>query len=249
MISIRELFRIGFPGGIPLRAIATLSAALGVCWIALTAASAPPLEARQSLEAGVLAQINYARQHPREYAQQLRAYRSYIHDGILFLPGDENGVYTREGTDAVDEAIWFLDHQAPLPALTEGELLSLAARDHADEQGEIGSEGHVSRDGGGPGDRVKHRGGDGFVAESISYGLADPEAVVRQLIIDDGVPSRGHRKLLFTGDFRYAGVGCAEHRRLGYLCVVDLSGTANGGPVIPQWAEARGASTFTYRGN
>lgn len=232
-----------------MRAIATFTAALGVCWIAQTAASPAPLEARQSLEAGVLARINYARQHPREYARQLRAYRSYIHDGILFLPGDENGVYTREGTDAVDEAIDFLENQPALPALTEGELLSLAARDHADEQGEIGGEGHVSRDGGGPGDRVKRHGGDRFVAESISYGFADADAVVRQLIIDDGVPSRGHRTLLFTGDFRYAGVGCAEHRRLGYLCVVDLSGTADGGPVVPQWAKARGAQTFTYRGN
>ena len=232
-----------------MRSTAILSAALGACWIALTAASAPALEARQSLEAGVLARINYARQHPRDYARQLRAYRLYIHDGILFLPGDESGVYTREGTRAVDEAIDFLENQPALPALTEGQLLSLAARDHADEQGERGSEGHVSRDGAGPGDRVKRRGGDSFVAESISYGFADADAVVRQLIIDDGVPSRGHRNLLFTGDFRFAGVGCAEHRRLHYLCVVDLSGTANGGPVVPEWAKARGARTFTYRGN
>jgi len=231
------------------RRIATFAAALGACWIALTAASAPPLAARQSLEAGVLARINYARQHPREYAQQLREYRSYIHDGILFLPGDENGIYTREGRSAVDEAIDFLESLAPLPALTEGQILSLAARDHADDQGRMGYEGHVSSDGANPGERVKRRGGDSFVAESISYGFADADAVVRQLIIDDGVPDRGHRKLLFTGDFRYAGVGCAEHRRLRYLCVVDLSGTANGAPVIPQWAKARGAQTFTYRGN
>ncbi|MEZ0241972.1 MAG: CAP domain-containing protein [Sphingomonas sp.] len=235
-----------------MRAIATLSAALGACWIALTAMTAAPndLTSRRSLEADVLARINYARQHPREYARELRAYRAYIRrDGILFLPGDPNGVYTREGVAAVDEAIDFLENQAPLPALTEGQILALAARDHADEQGSMGSEGHVSRDGSGPGQRVARRGGDRYVAESISYGFADAGAVVRQLIIDDGVPSRGHRNLLFGSDFRYAGVGCAEHRRLRHLCVVDLSATANGAPMIPAGAQARGARAFTYRGN
>lgn len=236
-----------------MRNIAAFTTALSACWIVLTAAAAPlagtSVEARRGLEASVLDRINYARQHPRDYASELREYRSYIRDGILFLPGDENGVYTREGTDAVDEAIWFLEHQAPLPALSEGQLLTLAARDHADAQGRIGDEGHVSADGAGPGERVKRRGGDSYVAESISYGFDDADAVVRQLIIDDGVPSRGHRNLLFTGDFRYAGVGCGQHRRLGYLCVVDLAGTETGAPVIPEWAKARGAQTFTYRGN
>ncbi len=239
-----------------MRAIALLSAGLGACWIALTALSAPnmsaapnDLSARRSLEAGVLERINHARQHPREYARHLREYRSYIHNGILFLPGDENGVYTREGRASVDDAIAFLEAQAPLPALSEGQLLALAARDHADEQGRIGDEGHVSRHGASPGERVKRRGGDIHVGESISYGFDRADAVVRQLIIDDGVPDRGHRKLLFSGSFRYAGIGCAEHRRLRHLCVVDLSGTEDGAPVIPNWAKAGGARTFLYRGN
>jgi hypothetical protein len=60
------------------------------------------------------------------------------------------------------------------------------------------------------------------------------------------VPSRGHRKLLFTGDFRFAGVGCAEHRRFQHICVVDLSSTANGAPALS--ASIKGASTFIYRG-
>lgn len=234
-----------------MRAIALLTAALGAGWIALTAMGAAPADtsARRGLEAGVLDRINHARQHPREYARHLREYRSYIRDGILFLPGDANGIYTREGHVSVDDAIAFLERQAPLPPLTEGQILSLAARDHADEQGWSGDEGHVSGDGATPGERVKRRGGDIYVGESISYGFDQADDVVRQLIVDDGVPDRGHRKLLFDRGFRYAGVGCAEHRRLRHLCVVDLSGTANGAPEIPGWAQARGARAFTYRGN
>ena len=65
-----------------------------------------------------------------------------------------------------------------------------------------------------------------------------------RLIVDDGVRSRGHRALLFQADFRFAGVGCGTHRRFGNICVVDFSGTADGSPLIPEWARARGAQVF-----
>jgi hypothetical protein len=47
------------------------------------------------------------------------------------------------------------------------------------------------------------------------------------------VPGRGHRTLLFQNSFRFAGVGCGAHRRFGHICVVDLSGTTDGAPVLP----------------
>ena len=93
--------------------------------------------------------------------------------------------------------------------------------------------------GAGPGERVRRRGGDIFVGESISYGMADADAVVRQLIVDDGVPGRGHRILLFKNDFRFAGVGCSGHRRYGHMCVVDLAANRDGAPALPQWASTR----------
>ena len=190
----------------------------------------------RSIEAQVLERINRARQNPREYAEELRTYRRYFEGDVVFAPGDENGVYTREGVSAVDEAIDFLEHQPSLPPLGHGDLLALAAQDHADDQGEAGATGHVSRDGSGPGQRVRRRGGDIYVGESISYGMADADAVVRQLIVDDGVPGRGHRILLFRTDFRFAGVGCGGHRRYGSLCVVDLAATSTGAPALPRWA-------------
>ncbi|MDF7774028.1 CAP domain-containing protein [Sphingomonas sp. AOB5] len=221
---------------------ARAAAALGMCWLALCGMSDP--KATASLEAGVLERINFARQYPQEYAELLRDYRRFFEGNILFLPGDPNGLITREGPRAVDEAIDFLEAQAPLPPLTRAEILTLAARDHADMQGPVGGTGHVSRDGASPGERVKRRGGDIYVGESISYGHADPDSVVMQFIIDDGVPSRGHRKLIFASDFRYAGVGCGSHRSYRHMCVVDLSGTATGAPVMPEWASAQGGQLF-----
>lgn len=204
-----------------------LAAALGAGWLALTAMSAP------SLEAGVLAQINFARQHPQDYADQLRQYRDEFDGRILYRPGDDNGVMTEEGVSAVDEAIGFLERQAPLPALSEGQVLAMAAQDLADMQGPQGGAGHVSPDGASPGQRVKRRGGDIYIGESISYGFDAPDDVVMQMIVDDGVRDRGHRKLLFAKEYRYAGVGCGEHRTYRFMCVVDLSGTATGGPQLP----------------
>ncbi len=196
------------------------------------------------LERDVLAEINRARANPREYADTLREYRDFFDGRVLFLPGDQNGVITNEGVDAVDEAIDFLERQEPLPPLGRAELLALAAQDHADEQGATGGNGHVSRDGLSPGERVRRHGGDIYVGEGIWYGSGDAGAVVRSLIIDDGVRDRGHRALLFQSDFRFAGVGCGAHRRFGSICVVDFSGTADGSPVVPEWARARGGQVF-----
>lgn len=208
--------------------------ALGLSWAALVAASEPP-----RLEDAVLAEVNYVRAHPHDYADELRRYRDFFDGRVVRLPGDQIGQMTREGTASVDEAISFLDRQAPLPPLAYGEVLSLAAHDLAEEQGETGYTGHRSSNGESPGDRVKRRGGDIYVGETISYGYDDPGAVVRQLVIDDGVPGRGHRGLVFATDSRYAGVGCGRHPRDGFLCVIDYSTTPNGAPALPRFAAAR----------
>ncbi len=204
---------------------------LGACWALLTAASDVP-----SLEDEVLAHINFARQHPREYAEQLRDYRRHFVGATLYLPGDANGVITREGPAAVDEAIGFLERQAPLPPIGRGALLELAAQDHVAALGPIGGRGHVSPDGASPGERVRRRGGDIYVGEDISYGYDTADAVVRQLIVDDGVRDRAHRALLFNGEVRYAGVGCGAHQRYGHMCVVDMSRTINGRSVSADMA-------------
>jgi uncharacterized protein YkwD len=220
-------------------------AAVAAVYLAILPAQAnDTAERRRALQSEVLAEINFAREHPRDYAEQLRDYAAYFRGNILYLPGDENGVITREGVDAVEEAIAFLDRQAPLPPLDRGDLLALAAQDHAVEQGESGATGHVSQGGFGPGERVRRRGGDIFVGEGIYYGSDRADQVVRSLIVDDGVAGRGHRALLFQRDFRFAGIGCAGHRRFGNICVVDFSATADGTPDIPASAKARGAQLF-----
>jgi len=48
--------------------------------------------------------------------------------------------------------------------------------------------------------------------------------MVMQLIIDDGVKGRGHRKNIFAKGFATAGVACGTHPRFDTMCVIDFSG-------------------------
>ncbi|MDF7774027.1 CAP domain-containing protein [Sphingomonas sp. AOB5] len=194
---------------------------------ALLAASAPPTP-QITLETAVIAEINYARANPKAYANRLREYRKGFRGNTVYYPGNRDGLYTYEGVAAVDEAIRFLDRQTPLGPLRHAPLLARAARDHIDEQGPRGVTGHESRNGDRAAQRVLKRGGGTYVAENITYGPPSAAEVVRQLIVDDGVPGRGHRRVIYAGEFRFAGAACGGHRVYRHMCVIVSGRTADG---------------------
>lgn len=192
--------------------------------------------AQAGFDRDVLAAINQARTQPRQLASELRRYRTTFDGKVARDGGDPIGIMSVEGVRAVDEAIDFLERQAPMPPLGEGPLLGRAARGWAATQGRIGGRGHGSAISASPGDRVRAAGGDIYVSETISYGMTSAIAVVRQLVVDDGQADRGHRDLIFSHGVRFAGVGCGEHARYGAMCVIDLAATADGSPPLPQMA-------------
>jgi uncharacterized protein YkwD len=163
----------------------------------------------------VLAEVNFARAHPVDYARELR-------DEVR-RPDDGNSSLAYEDRDAVEEAIGFLMRQPPLPPLQPDVRLAAAAHAHTSAQGPRGELGH-----GAPGSlslRLQRNGmWAGLAAEDISYGHDTARDVVRQLIIDSGVPNRGHRNNIFGRAYQMAGVGCGAHSVYGSMCVIDFAG-------------------------
>jgi uncharacterized protein YkwD len=185
----------------------------------------PQEETRAGLEAEVLAEINRLRANPERYARRLRAVRAWYHGDVMRAPGDGIGVRTHEGLAALDEAIADVESRAPLPPLVTNPRLAASAARLAESQGATGQVGHISPDGKKPGQRMRAAGlYAGITEEDISYGASTAEAVVRQLLVDDGVPDRGHRLSLFEPGLSVAGVSCGPHVRYGSMCVIDLAG-------------------------
>ena len=73
--------------------------------LATLAVGAPAYASAPGLEARVLEEVNYARTRPADFARLLRDYRNH----------PEAGRTSIEGPGALDEAIEFLERQAPLP--------------------------------------------------------------------------------------------------------------------------------------
>mgnify|MGYP003375288245 FL=1 len=195
---------------------------------AVTATATP-----SRFETGVLAELNRFRSDPAGYTDVLRDYRDRF-DGRLLIADNDSEIHimTNEGVAAVDEAIRDLRSEKPLARLQQSELLARAAADHVAVQSQSGAVGHYTR-GSGPGERMKARGGGPYVNEVITYGHHSPAGVVHQLLIDDGVPDRGHRHSLLRPTHRYAGVACGPHRVHRTMCVTLMAQTPDGSPPPP----------------
>lgn len=193
--------------------------------IALAALILPPVSAPEPRDRDVARaverHINLARTDPAGYARRLREHRAF-YDGDVFRDPDGLAIRTEEGVAAVDEAIRFLERQTPLPPLAASDILRRAAADHVADQGPRGLMGHYGSDGSAFTDRIARRGGPRSGGENISYGGDSGEAVVIQLIVDDGVADRGHRTNIFRPGYVSAGAACGPHTAYRYMCVIDF---------------------------
>lgn len=176
------------------------------------------------IERQIIIEINLVRANPSQYARMfLVPLRSYYHNGFLQYPG-EIAISTTEGIRALDACIKALQVARPLPPLYPKKGLTLAARDHAKDQAKTGATGHTGSDGSTPKTRLNRYGKWGISAgENISYGYGEAKGIVASFLIDDGVPSRGHRKNLLSDSFQFVGVAVETHPVFGYLCVMELA--------------------------
>ncbi len=200
------------------------SALLTTCGIVFVLVTSVAAYGESNLAGQVLAEINLARTNPAAYAGFLRQFRTQFQGKNYRQPDSPVLVQTTEGVRAVDEAIRVLSRQKPLQPLSWSDGLSAAAAELVGDEGGSGETGHQGRTSGSPQARIERHGTwQGRIGESIGYGPDKARAMVMQLIVDDAVPDRGHRKSIFTPAYHTAGVACGPHRRYGTMCTIDFA--------------------------
>jgi uncharacterized protein YkwD len=175
------------------------------------------------LELEVIDELNEARTDPETYAQKIESFKRFYAGHYIYIAG-QTQIKTREGVQAVNEAIEFLRSVEPVPPLKISRGLSLAAQDHMKDQGNTGLTGHRGSDNSTPGQRINRFGKwIGSFGENIEYGNFTASEIVMQLIIDDGVPDRSHRLNIFNENYTLVGVSCGPHHSFGSICVMNFA--------------------------
>lgn len=100
--------------------------------------------------------------------------------------------------------------------------LFLAAKEHAIEMGNSGRTGHKSQNGMSSSDRMKKYADLKASAENCDYGSSEALSIVLQLLLDENVPSVGHRKNILSDEYDLMGVSIQPHKEYRYNCVQDF---------------------------
>lgn len=201
------------------------------------------------LEQEVINEMNLARTRPVEYAAYLEQSKQYYQGKNLKWPGQKVAMQTVEGVAGVDEAIKFLRSTLPLPPLGLSKGMCQGAKDQVADQSVSGAIGHEGSDKSFSWDRVKRYGEwKTPISENISYEPGTARQIVIGFIIDDGVPSRGHRKNIFNAKYFVAGISAGKHPVYGSVCVITFAGgftdkTAGGQPPTQPAMTAKPATT------
>lgn len=154
-------------------------------------------------EKNVIYILNLARTNPPLFAQTVvKAYPEYSGQSRL----DRSEYFTG--------LLAFLSKKKPMPLLYPERTLFESARCHAETSGRTGYIGHNRRTE--ACDDLKS-----FMGECCQYGYKDPLSIVMDLLIDEGVPSLGHRIILFKPHTQI-GVSIQPHKKYRWNTVLNL---------------------------
>lgn len=122
----------------------------------------------------------------------------------------KNELKNSRGTYA-NSLIRKLESMKPLTAMVFDEELYEFAKCYAKEMGEKGTVGH---------NRKKCKNGN--FAECCSYGMDNGKDIILQLLIDENVPSLGHRKICLSERYSKIGVSIHKHKTHHICAVLDI---------------------------
>ena len=177
------------------------------------------------LEQEVIHELNKVRNDPKRFAEEYMEELRAFFDGKIYTYPGRTPIKSSEGVIPLNECIQILKKTDRMPVLNPSEGLTKASFSLADDQQKHGGIGHISRNGSTPLNRIKRYGEwDICSAEDITYGSFEARQIVIALLIDDGVPDRGHRKNILNPCFHFAGVAFGGHPTYQSMCVIDYAG-------------------------
>jgi uncharacterized protein YkwD len=133
-------------------------------------------------------------------------------------------IRSEEGKPAVREAIEELKRTSSLPPMLASSFLEMAAVDHQVDSSKNNIIGHTGSDGSRTQDRIsRHCAWKGSCGENVDYGNVRSRDIVIHLLIDDGVPDRGHRRNLLAPSFLAVGAVLGYHETYRCCCVMDFA--------------------------
>lgn len=179
-----------------------------------------------NLEKEIVLELNRARVNPQWYARErIAKIRGYYKGNIIKIPGKAALMQTQEGVRAVDECYRALLNTRAMGPLSPSAGLSRAARDLVKDQQNSRRTGHTGSDGSSPFSRMNRYGRwQATAAENIGYGWDNAQWIVLMLLIDDGVPDRGHRINILNPALKKVGVAFGKHGYYRYMAVMDFAG-------------------------
>jgi len=174
------------------------------------------------IEKDVILEMNMVRSNPKKYADlylkpMLKKFR-----GNVFRDTDYD-IQTTEGATAVSECIDVLSKERTLDLIYPNRRLRKMAKYHAGLQGVTEQIGHNTPKGETLNQRIKRFKIPCYCwGENIDYGLNSARDIVISLLVDDGVPSRGHRDNILNNFFNWVGVYFGSHKKYKYMIVTDF---------------------------
>lgn len=215
--------------------------------------------AAAAIERAILQTIHETRVRPQACLLRLQTKIVHYKGKDFVDPVSKTPVVTKEGRIPVQEMIEIMKRavssgeppqiEAPVSSSGTGivyppfcpdpkKSLSLCAEDHAVDMAATGIVQHTGSNGSSPADRMSYYGvWYHCCGECIWYGsieietppMAVAQRIVDALLVDDGVPDRGHRKCLLDARMVCGGVGCAPHPIFGFSVVIDVAGEVTEG--------------------
>ena len=160
----------------------------------------------RSDELQMIDEINLIRTNPKGYIPYIQEYIKYLQNNGSF----GNSIQT--AVELVDE----LRTTTPMKALKPKQCLYNTAVKHGKDEKRMGTSSHQGSDGSWPWDRILKGCPDLQDGnENLVGGPDDIRRAVILLLVDDGIPNRGHRKALLNPAWKY--VACHKVGTIGSM--------------------------------